>query len=224
MTFTAYLEFFVVAFSALFVIINPLTVTFLFLSVLPYEREERQKELAWRAFKLATTILIILALVGGFIFQFLGITLGAFKIAGGIILFTMSIRMIGQNQTPSESYTVEESSLSAPDHIAIMPLAIPFLSGPGSITTVMILSTGADTWIHMVILAFTVCIITFACYYTMTKSKYIVRFLGDTGKEVLVRLFGLILAVIAVQFVIDGITEAIHNDFAWLFKILEENG
>jgi multiple antibiotic resistance protein len=224
MIYAAYFEFFIVAFSAMFVIINPLTVTFLFLSVLPYEREERQKFLAWRAFKLATSILIVFALLGGFIFQFLGITLGAFKVAGGIILFTLSMRMIGQNQMPSENYTVEETPLAAPDHIAIMPLAIPFLSGPGSITTVMILTANAITWIHMAILVATIIIVTYACYFTMTRSKYIVRFLGETGKEVLVRLFGLILAVLAVQFVIDGITEAIHHDFAWLFRIIEENG
>ncbi len=216
------IEFTAVALSAMFVIINPLTATFLFLSVVPQETAERQKQLAWLALKVGLSILIAFALLGSLIFQFLGITLGAFKIAGGIILFSISLRMISETKTISESYTVEQYN-KAPNSIAIMPLAIPFISGPGSITTVMILSTNATTIWHSLVLILVILLIVYAGYFAMTKAKHIVRFLGDTGKEVLVRMIGLILAVLAVQFVINGITESIHNDFYWLFEIIDDD-
>lgn len=166
--------------------------------------------------------MIAFALLGSLIFQFLGITLGAFKIAGGIILFSISLRMISETKTISESYTVEQYN-KAPNSIAIMPLAIPFISGPGSITTVMILSADADTFWHRIILILVIALIVYAGYFAMTKAKHIVRFLGDTGKEVLVRMIGLILAVLAVQFVINGITETILHDFSWLFEMVDED-
>lgn len=216
------IEFTAVALSAIFVIINPLTATFLFLSVVPQETAERQKKLAWLALKVGISILIAFALLGSLIFQFLGITLGAFKIAGGIILFSISLRMISETKTISESYTVEQYN-KAPNSIAIMPLAIPFISGPGSITTVMILSADADTFWHRIILILVIALIVYAGYFAMTKAKHIVRFLGDTGKEVLVRMIGLILAVLAVQFVINGITETILHDFSWLFEMVDED-
>lgn len=223
MPYYALIEFAIVTLSALFVIINPITATFLFLSVVPYETKERQRLLAWRAIKLGATILIIFSLLGSFVFQFLGVTLAAFKIAGGIILFSISMHMISSNKSISESYTLEQPTTKVADSVAIMPLAIPFISGPGSITTVMILTVDAITFWHRLILIISILIICFTCYLAMRHAKTIVNFLGDTGKEILIRLTGLILAVLAVQFVINGVSEAIHTDFDWLFQIIEEN-
>ncbi len=223
MAYFQYIEFAVISLSAMFVIINPITATFLFLSVVPHETKERQKHLAWFAFKLGVSILIAFSLLGSLIFQFLGVTLAAFKIAGGIILFSMSLRMIATNESISEGYTLEEATTKAADSVAIMPLAIPFISGPGSITTVMILTVDATTIWHQLILIASVIIITFSGYMAMSRAKHIVKFLGETGKEVLVRLTGLILAVLAIQFIINGISDAIYTDFDWLFEIIEEN-
>ncbi len=217
-----YLEFSLISLSALFVIINPITATFLFLSVVPYETKERQRYLAWRALKLGASILIVFSIFGSLVFQFFGITLAAFKIAGGIILFGISMRMIAENKSISETYTLQEASTKVADSVAIMPLAIPFLSGPGSITTVMILTVDATTVWHHLILVASIIIVGLAGYFAMSNAKVIVNFMGVTGKEVLIRLTGLILAVLAIQFIINGIIEAIHTDFDWLFDIIED--
>lgn len=223
MAYFQYIEFAIISLSAMFVIINPITATFLFLSVVPRETKERQKYLAWFAFKLGVSILIVFSILGSLIFQFLGVTLAAFKIAGGVILFSMSLRMIATNESISEGYTLEEATTKVADSVAIMPLAIPFISGPGSITTVMILTVDATTIWHQLILIASVIIIAYSGYLAMSRAKHIVKFLGETGKQVLVRLTGLILAVLAVQFIINGISDAIHSDFDWLFEIIEEN-
>lgn len=116
---------------------------------------------------------------GRFIFQFVGVTLGAFKIAGGIILFSMSMSMIGRNKIISETYTLEDYPRKVPDSVAIMPLAIPFLSGPGSITTVMVLATKAVTYVHMLLLVAAIMIIALSCYN--------VRHCGQSAKKLALR-------------------------------------
>ena len=204
------LEYLVVAFLAVFVIVNPLTTAFIFMAMLPRASEEKRRAIALRSVKVATSLLFAFALLGGVIFQLFGITLAAFRIAGGIILFGIAIGMIRQKGA-TEKETAEEVKADkghVTEDISVIPLAIPFMSGPGAIATVMILTSEAPTVYHtgLVFLAVLACMV--ACYYAMVYSRLIVKYLGDTGKDILTKVFGLILAVLAVQFVINGVSDA----------------
>ncbi len=207
----ALLEYLTISFLAVFVIVNPLTTAFIFMAMLPKASEVERKTIALRSTKVAASLLIGFALLGGIIFQLFGITLAAFRIAGGIILFGIAMGMIRQTGT-SERDTAEDIKAEHPriaDDISVIPLAIPFMSGPGAIATVMILTTEAPTIYHIVLVFLAVLACMATCYYAMMHSKLIVDYLGDTGKDILTKIFGLILAVLAVQFVVNGTSEAI---------------
>jgi len=188
--------------AGIFVIVNPLTTAFAFMSLTTRMKEERRKEIALKATKISTGLFFIFALLGGVIFQLFGITLAAFRIAGGIILFGIAMGMIRSKGVDERKQTKPEGEIA--DDISVIPLAIPFISGPGSIATVMILTSEAPTIYHTGLVFVAVLITTVTCYYSMVYSKVIVKYLGDSGKQIITKVFGLILAVISVQFVING--------------------
>ena len=200
-------SYLLITIAGIFVIVNPLTTAFAFMSMLANAPEKKKKEIALRATKVSTGIFFIFALLGGVIFQLFGITLAAFRIAGGIILFGIAMGMISKRDTDDGSQTKPEGEIT--DDVSIIPLAIPFISGPGSIATVMILTSEAPTIYHTALVFVAVLITTVTCYYSMIYSKVIVRYLGDTGKQIITKVFGLILAVISVQFVINGIANVV---------------
>lgn len=208
------LNYLLITVAAIFVIVNPLTTAFVFMSLLPYASEKRREQVARRAVLMSTGIFFVFALLGGIIFQLFGITLEAFRIAGGIILFGIAMGMIRQGAGEAEQADVlaDDGSDHSPaakhfQSIAIIPLAIPFISGPGSIATVMILTSEAPTIWHVALVFLAILITAIACYFSMLYSKVLVERLGDIGKVIVTKVFGLILAVIAVQFVINGTTD-----------------
>ncbi len=205
------LEYLGITFLAVFVIVNPLTTAFVFMALLPRASEERRRMIALRSTKIATALFFVFATIGGIIFQLFGITLAAFRIAGGVILFGIAMNMIrkrgDEDEEKAEEARAEQSRLS--DDISVIPLAIPFISGPGSIATVMILTSEAPTIYHTGLVYLAVLATTVACYFAMVHSRHIVRFLGETGKQILTKIFGLILAVLAIQFIINGVSDAV---------------
>lgn len=197
------LAYLFVSIAAVFVIVNPLTTAFIFSSLVKNASDKEKRTIARKATLTSTIILITFALLGGVIFMLFGITLAAFKIAGGIILFGIGMSMLKESD---EKMKLKDGKVS--EGIAVVPLAIPFISGPGSIALVMILTSEAPSPIHVLVVFAAVLITTIACYYSMVYSKYIINYLGETGKQIVSKLFGLILAVIAVQFVINGILDS----------------
>lgn len=217
----AFFQYLLTAVAGLFVIVNPLTTAFAFVSLRPHADAEERRFIARRATLMAGAVFLAFALLGGAIFQIFGITFEAFRIAGGLILFGIAMTMLGRRNAggapapaapmgPEGTRTLEAERRAA-DDIAIIPLAIPFISGPGSIATVMLLAREAPTFWHTGILFLAVLLATGACYYAIVHSAYVVRYLGESGREIISKLFGLILAVIAVQFVINGVTEVAHS-------------
>ncbi len=144
------LEYLVIAFLAVFVIVNPLTTAFMFVAMRPKASDEERRAIALRSTKVATALLVAFALLGGTIFQLFGITLAAFRIAGGIILFGIAIGMIrhtaGDEREKAEEVKTDRATIT--NDISVIPLAIPFMSGPGAIATVMILTSEAPTVYH----------------------------------------------------------------------------
>lgn len=204
------LSYFFITITGIFVIVNPLTTAFVFLSLLPRASEQRRRTIAMRSTKVSTAVFFIFAILGSVIFKLFGITLEAFRIAGGIILFSIAMSMIHKKYSKlSEEPRKSEGEIT--DDISVIPLAIPFISGPGSIATVMILTSEAPTFYHTILVFLAILVTTISCYFSMVYSKVIVKYLGDTGKEILTKVFGLILAVISVQFIINGILGVMSN-------------
>ncbi len=202
-------EYWLITISALFVIVNPLTTAFAFLSLMSRASDETREAVARRSTLIATGIFVTFALLGGLIFKLFGITLEAFRIAGGLILFGIAMGMIRKGQDEGEEVAGDDprgNGRLAQD-VSVIPLAIPFISGPGSIATVMILTSQAPTGWHLILVFVAIGLTTGACYLAMVYSRYLVRLLGDIGKEIVTRLFGIILAVLAVQFVINGVLD-----------------
>ena len=207
---TSTLTYFLITVAGIFVIVNPITSAFVFMSLLPNATEKRRREIARRSTKIATAVFFVFALLGSVIFQLFGITLAAFRIAGGIILFGIAMDMIRKKEGgPEDTEDPEQPEGEKTDDISVIPLAIPFMSGPGSIATVMILTSEAPSIYHTVLVFLAVVMTTIACYFAMVYSKVIVRHIGDTGKQIVTKVFGLILSVISVQFVINGTAEVL---------------
>jgi multiple antibiotic resistance protein len=208
---TGLIEYFFVAIAAVFVIINPLTTAFVFASLSPYAGDLEREQIARRAAITSTIVLFSFALLGSVIFQLFGITLAAFRIAGGLILFGIALGMLQRSEAVDHDRSDAKPSGRIADDISIVPLSIPFISGPGAIATTMILTSEApDRW-HVIVVFIAVLVTTASCYFAMVNSRYVIRILGESGRRILTKLFGLILAVIAVQFVLNGIGDALAD-------------
>ena len=204
------LEYFFISIAALLVIINPLTTAFVFQSLIPYSTNQIKYHIAKRASIIALTILLVFALFGTYIFTLFGITLPAFKIAGGLILFSIAIKMLKSNQGEHDEKHHTGNEMDSED-ISVVPLAIPFISGPGTIATTMLLIAQAQSTINTVMVLIAIVIGVLVAYLAMIHSHFITDRVGQTAKKIITKLFGLILAIISVQFVINGAFDLIPD-------------
>jgi multiple antibiotic resistance protein len=203
--------FLIVALSTLLTIVNPVGALGPFLAMTLGTSNESRKQIAWRASIVASCILAGCALAGAFIFRFYGITLPALKIAGGVLLFFIAFDMINARASRTKQTAEEQSEGVHKEDIAIFPLAIPLLAGPGSIVSVFMLADQAHTLLRQASLYGAILITGLASYVTLREAHRVVRLLGQIGINVFSRLMGLILAAIAVQFMIDGIRGAMKS-------------
>jgi multiple antibiotic resistance protein len=205
------LKFAVVALSAVFFVIDPLANVPLFLTITAELSPAQRKRVAWRAAFATWLILSIFAVAGGLIFKAFGISLGAFKVAGGIMLLLMSIDMMRAQPSPTRSTKEErDESRTQGDDIAIFPIAIPMLAGPGAIATVMVLMSRA-TW-HPVRMSAVFLAVTITCLVTwllMRSAANAERFLPKTLLRAFERVMGLLLAAVAVEFMAGGVRDLV---------------
>jgi len=204
-----YFNFASFAFAALFFIVDPIGNVPLFLAITPKNDFIERKQIVRKASIASGLILIFFLLTGNLILNLFHITIGAFKIAGGILIFIISLRMLfvfspGQKTSPEEQREAKEK-----DDVSFFPIAIPLLSGPGAITTIILLRNNCHNIIHYLIILSIVVVVSVLTYFILKESQYLMKLWGQTGINILVRLMGLILSVIAVQFAIDGIKDII---------------
>jgi len=204
------LKFAVVAFSAIFFVIDPLANVPIFLTITSNESPAQRKQTARRA-ALATWILLsIFALAGGLIFKAFGISLGAFKTAGGIMLLLMSIDMMRAQPSATRTSPEEQVAGRERDDVAVFPLAIPMLAGPGAIATVMVLMSRA-AWVP-VRTAFVFASVAATCliaWLLMRGAATAERFLPKNVLRAFERVMGLLLAAVAVEFIAGGVRDLI---------------
>lgn len=192
--------------ASLLAIINPFGAVPIYLTLVQTDDLTRRK-VRWLAATTVTVTLLIFAAFGQSILGFFGISLSAFRVGGGILLLMMAVSML-HAKTSHVKHTPEEADEAAEaQSVAIMPLSIPILAGPGAITTVILLSEQADTWARRAILAAVIvaCGLTVIVFLSLAESLQ--RYLKTTGINIATRVMGLLLAAIAVQFIVGGVGE-----------------
>ena len=201
---SAGIEFFSVCFPSLFSIVDPIGVVPVYLALVGAETRAEQTRTALRATVTGAAVMLVFAATGTSIFQFFGITIPAFKVAGGVLLFTMALEMMRARQSPVKSTPEETAAARAGDDLAITPIGIPLISGPGAIATVIMWSTRAAGASEKLALYASIGLVIAITLISLLFATRLVRILGRTGINVITRIMGLILAATAAQFVIDG--------------------
>ncbi|MGD0315030.1 MAG: MarC family protein [Xanthobacteraceae bacterium] len=200
------LDFAISALLTLFVVVDPVGLTPTFLAITHGLPRAARRSVALRASLIAGAILIGTALIGDWLFRMLGISLAAFRIAGGLLLFTIAFEMLFGVRMRREGEAAEQALEEHVRNVAAFPLAIPLLAGPGAITATVLLAGRADgNLIRLGVLLAVVALVAVACFVAFIFAGQIGRLLGMTGNIVLSRLLGVLLAALAVQFVVDGI-------------------
>ncbi len=201
------LSFALLSISSILIIVNPLGATLIFVSLTANLDQSGRDAVARDACRFAFLILLIVALIGTWVLQLFGITLEAFRIAGGILLFGIGMEMVYAKTSRTKLTATEKYESRETDDIAIMPLAIPMIAGPGAITTTIVLMNEATTMtpIAIGIVLVSIAISIVLTYYMMRNSDYIFTRIGQREYRAINRLMGMLLIAIAVQFVINGI-------------------
>ncbi len=204
-----FLTFCLVAFSAIFFVVDPLAVLPIFLAMTANESPAQKRATALRAAITCGITLTVFAAAGSLIFRFFGITLGAFKIAGGVLLFLVALDMMQARQSRTKTTPEEEKEGIEKADVAIIPLAIPLLSGPGSIATVMVLMSRHSRFVYTIPVFTSILLTSIITWLMLRGAEWIERRLSKTFMNVVMRVMGLILAAIAVEFVIAGIKDVL---------------
>ncbi len=203
------LNFFVYSFIALFIIVDPLANIPFFLHVAGGATESEYRAIIRKAVIVATVVLVLFSFLGNYVFEFLGIKMFSFRVASGILLFIISLEMIFGRRTRTEVSPEEEEEYR--EDIAITPMAVPLLTGPGAITTGIVIYSTAHTIEAKLLFLMAIILVFVLSYLILYFSHEIFGILGKTGTKVIIRIMGLLLSAIAVQLVFDGIGEAIAS-------------
>lgn len=207
-------EFLLQAFVTLLVIIDPFMVVPVFLSLTRSDTAMQRAKTAKKACIIGAILLIFFAAVGHKLLKVLGISQAAFRIAGGFLLFLAGIEMVMAKSTGSRTPNDDEEKEAIFSHdISVFPLAIPLIAGPGAMTSILVLMHKAVDISYMasisvVLLAMFVLLIT---YFTMRLGEKLMAILGVTGMNVLTRVFGVIVAAMATEYIITGVIEVIGS-------------
>ena len=196
------------AFATAFTIIDPVGMIPLTISVTADATPSRRAAIADQAILVAAVVILIMGVVGKKVLDSLGITLPAFTIAGGALLFLISVDMLFGRKTGAKQTSEEERADAESTNPAVFPLAVPMIAGPGTIATVLVLVTlaaGDRAELAIVFAAYASAMaVTWIC---MRLSTQILRVIGTTGVHVVTRLFGILLSALAVQFVLNGLAQ-----------------
>lgn len=195
----------VLIFTSILFIVDPFAVIPTFLAMTVRDSPEQRRVLARRGAWTCAITLIAFALGGSLIFKIFGITIGAFKIAGGVLIGLNALDMVQARRSQQRETPVETAEGIQKDDIGIMPLGVPMLAGPGAISTVMVLALGAKSTAATITVYGSIVLTALITYLVLSAASMVERRLGQTGMRILTRLMGLVLAAIAVQFIIDGI-------------------
>ena len=201
-------RFIATAFATAFTIIDPIGMIPLTLGATARDSAKRRNQIIDQAVLVAALIMLFMGLLGRALLGSLGITLPAFTIAGGVLLFLIAIDMLFARPTGAKRTEAEEREAATVENPAVFPLAVPMIAGPGTIATVLLLvdlSHGDRANLAVVAIAYAAALL--ATWLCMRGSSLLLRLISNTGIHVTSRLLGIILAALAVQFVINGLMQ-----------------
>lgn len=195
---------FLVSISAVFFVVDPIGVVPIFLAITGSDSPQKRRATALRACLVACSLLLFFALFGGVIFKIFGVSLGAFRVAGGLLLLITALDMLNARPAGTRTSPSETEEGAEKDDVALVPMAIPLLAGPGAIATVMVLMSKGEGTISAVPVLLAIVLTFAASYLILAGASFVQRVLGRSGVAILERVMGLILAAIAVQFIAEG--------------------
>ena len=197
---------FLVAFVTLFATVGVADIAFIFAALTKDNTPAQRRTFATRGVLVALGILLFFAVLGNAILDIFGITIPALRTAGGILLLLIAIDMVFARHSGGTGTTDEEEIEARQSHdISVFPLAMPLMAGPGAISAVILLTTGARSDLEFWLVLAAIVVILALCWLTLLIAIPIQRLLGLTGLSVVSRIVGILLAALAVQFIFDGI-------------------
>jgi MarC family membrane protein len=200
-------QFGLITFTSVLFIVDPFAAVPSYLVMTQSETADERRRTARRACIAMAVLLIVFAAGGQLIFRAFGITLPAFRVAGGLILWFVAVDMLrGQRSTQESREELAEGV--AKEDVAVTPLAIPVLAGPGAISTVMVLAGQARDLSHGAVVYLAIVLTALISYWSLRLAERLVAYLGQTGIRVMTRIMGLLLAAVATQFILTGLREA----------------
>ena len=197
-------QFFILCLTTLFTLINPIGIAPLLVVMTERFSKNERVKIAKKCSATALITLLLFAILGSLIFSFFGITLEAFQIMGGILFFRNGLRMLDAKVGRSRTTPAEQEESQESDDIAISPIVIPLIAGQGAITATMLLSSQTPQIYSYLTLGLSIMIVLTFVYVILRNGNVLMRVLGTSIMRIIQRLMGLILLVIAVQFVING--------------------
>ena len=192
-------------FTSVLFIVDPFAAVPSFLAMTARDSPAQRRAMARRGAWTCAVTLTVFALGGSLIFTLFGITLGAFKIAGGVLIGLNALEMVQARRSMQRETPVEQAEGTQKEDVGIIPLGVPMLAGPGAISTVMVLALGSRTTVSTAALYLSVALTAYVSYVVLAAATAVEHRLGQTGMRILTRLMGLVLCAIAVQFIVDGI-------------------
>ena len=205
------IEFFILCISSLFTVLDPLGNVPIFISMTQDYSQKERNLISLKAIFFSFIVLSLFALIGEFIFSFYNITIHSFRIAGGLLLFKISLDMVESKRSRTKTTPKEEKEAEEKEAIAFTPLAIPLIAGPGSIATIMILASESKNNNDNFAIFFALAIVLFITLLIFRVSDILSNRLGRSGLRIMKRLMGLILMVISIEFILKGVKDSILN-------------
>jgi multiple antibiotic resistance protein len=209
--FNIEIDFLILCLSTLFSLVNPLGITPVFLAMTEGYSKQDRVLIAKRGVFTGTTTLIVFAFLGSIIFSFFGITIEAFQIMGGIIFFRSGLHMLDAKVGRTRTTAKEQEEFITANEIAYTPIGVPLITGPGAITGAMLLSAQTNSTVSFGTLIFSILLVMISVLLIFIGGEKLSRRIGVTGMRIIQRIMGLILMVIAVQFVINGVSVVLKN-------------
>ena len=201
------IEYILMAVSSLFVIVDPLAAVPAFLAMTPTDTPEQRIRMARLACWVAAGVLLAFAIAGQLIFRFLGITMPAFQLAASVVLLLVALDMLRAQRSRVQETSEETAAGIVKTDIAVTPLAIPMLSGPGAISTAVLLHGQAVNWGQRVALYLCIGVVCMASYLVLRLSARGARWLSPIAMNITVRIMGLLLAALAIQFMLNALRQ-----------------
>lgn len=204
---SVYVRFSLLALSSIFFLVDPFAALPTFLAVTAGVDKQRRRVMARKASLTAWVVLSAFAVAGTYIFKVFGITLAAFEIAGGVILLLIGLDMLEAKRSATQEASGETEDAARKEDAGIVPLGIPMLAGPGSIAAVMVLVGQVQTPWQMAAILAAIFVTAAICYLVLGNSDKVASMLGDTGIRILVRVMGLLLVALAMQYFVNGFVD-----------------